>query len=130
VHKNATVVQTVGAELLGRENVHLIEPTDYLTFVELIRAAHLIITDSGGIQEEAPTLGKPVLVTRAETERPEAVEAGAARLVGTDATSIIHYAEMLLDGEVEYERMAKAGNPFGDGQASSRIVASILARGG
>jgi UDP-N-acetylglucosamine 2-epimerase (non-hydrolysing) len=111
----------------GLSNVHLIEPQDYLPFVYLMGQSHLILTDSGGIQEEAPSLGKPVLVMRDTTERPEAVEAGTVRLVGTDRQTIVREAAALLDDASVYQSMSRAHNPYGDGKASSRIV-DILAR--
>jgi UDP-N-acetylglucosamine 2-epimerase (non-hydrolysing) len=126
VHRNPAVLETVEKILRPAKNVHLLEPTDYLTFVELMRRSHLIITDSGGIQEEAPTLSKPVLITREETERPEVVTAGAARLVGTKQESIVREAERLLDDAAAYRRMAEVDNPFGDGRAAERIAASIV----
>ncbi len=109
----------------GHADIHLIEPQDYLPFVFLMSRAYLIITDSGGIQEEAPALGKPVLVTRETTERPEAVAAGTARLVGTDPARLIAAAEQLLNDPEAYARMARAHNPFGDGRASERIVQAL-----
>ena len=108
--------------LKGVANISLIEPVSYLPFLRLMDAAHIVITDSGGIQEEAPSLGKPVLVTRETTERPEAVEAGTVRLVGTRENEIVSWAERLLDDVAEYEKMAFAHNPYGDGKASARIV--------
>ena len=112
--------------ILGDEpNVHLIGPQDYLNFVWLMGKSHLIITDSGGLQEEAPALGKPVLIAREVTERSEALEAGVAKLVGTDSHLIFNTAQLLLDDPTEYDRMAKAVNPFGDGQASKRIARII-----
>lgn len=108
-------------------DVMLIEPQDYLPFVYLMFKAHLIITDSGGVQEEAPSLGKPVLVMRETTERPEAVEAGTVRLVGTDENTILAEAERLLDDPAAYQAMARALNPYGDGLAAQRILAAIQA---
>lgn len=122
VHLNPQVQKPVNDVLQGVSNVHLIEPQDYLPFVYLMTRAHLIITDSGGIQEEAPALGKPVLVTRDTTERPEAVAAGTARLVGTDTAVIVAAVNELLDSQEAYQRMAQAHNPYGDGLASARIV--------
>ena len=107
-------------------NIHLVEPLDYVSFVDLARRAYLLITDSGGIQEEAPSLGKPVLVLREKTERPEAVEAGTAILVGTDIEKISKTAAGLLDDPAEYARRQKIHNPYGDGHASARIAAEIL----
>ncbi len=128
VHLNPRVRAPVHAILNGHPNVHLIEPQEYLPFVFLMSRAYLIVTDSGGIQEEAPALGKPVLVTRETTERPEAVAAGTARLVGTDVRRIIAAAELLLNDANEYASMSRAHNPFGDGRASERIVAALQAR--
>jgi UDP-N-acetylglucosamine 2-epimerase len=125
VHRNPVVLETVTQILQQTKNIHLIEPTDYLSFVELMRRSYLIITDSGGIQEEAPTLSKPVLITRDETERPEAVKVGAAKLVGTDPETIVRAAETLLDDADAYREMADVENPFGDGRASERIVESV-----
>lgn len=126
VHRNPNVLDPVTRSLGGRPNVILTEPLDYVAFVDLMRRARLIITDSGGIQEEAPSLGKPVLVMRACTERPEAVEAGTVKLVGTDPRKIVAEAARLLDDEPEYLRMSRIHNPYGDGHASERI-ASIMA---
>lgn len=126
VHLNPNVLAPV-TEALGEEaNVHLVEPMDYLPFVALLDRAHLVITDSGGIQEEAPSLGKPVLVTRETTERPEAVEAGTVKLVGTDTQRIVDEANRLLDDAEAYEAMAYAHNPYGDGKAAERIVNRLL----
>lgn len=122
VHLNPMVQEPVNRLLGHLPGVHLIPPQDYLPFIYLMRQAYLIITDSGGIQEEAPSLGKPVLVMRDTTERPEAVAAGTVRLVGTDATRIVAEASRLLDCPADYKRMAQATNPFGDGQASRRIT--------
>ncbi|CAJ0808804.1 non-hydrolyzing UDP-N-acetylglucosamine 2-epimerase [Ralstonia flaminis] len=127
VHLNPNVQEPVSRILGGLSNVHLIEPQDYLPFVYLMGQSHLILTDSGGIQEEAPSLGKPVLVMRDTTERPEAVEAGTVRLVGTDRQTIVREAAALLDDASVYQSMSRAHNPYGDGKASSRIV-DILAR--
>ncbi|MCD9230589.1 non-hydrolyzing UDP-N-acetylglucosamine 2-epimerase [Ralstonia pseudosolanacearum] len=126
VHLNPNVQQPVRAILSGHDNVHLIDPQDYLPFVYLMDRAYLIVTDSGGIQEEAPALGKPVLVTRETTERPEAVASGTARLVGTDTARIVREAETLLDDSAAYLRMAHAHNPYGDGQACRRIVEALM----
>lgn len=130
VHPNPHVVSTVERELARRPNIRIIAPLDYHAFVAMMMRSTLIITDSGGIQEEAPTLRKPVLVTRDETERPEAIAAGAAKLVGTSADRIFESARLLLDDEVAYRRMSGAVNPFGDGHASRRIVDSLLDRHG
>lgn len=130
VHKNPRVREVVFPALEGVERVHLLEPVDYPVLLRLMRASKLILTDSGGIQEEAPSLGKPVLVLRRTTERPEGVEAGVARLVGTDRAKIVDEASRLLRDPREYERMSRVANPYGDGQAASRIVAAILHRFG
>jgi len=129
VHLNPEVQRTARAVLADSPAVHLIPPLDYLPFVHLMREADLIVTDSGGIQEEAPGLGKPVLVTRDTTERPEAIAAGTARLVGTDEAGLVAAATELLDDPAAYEAMAKASNPFGDGRASGRIVARMIEEG-
>jgi UDP-N-acetylglucosamine 2-epimerase (non-hydrolysing) len=126
VHPNPNVRAPVSGHLSGLENVVLIEPLGYVQFVDLMRRAYILLTDSGGIQEEGPSLGKPILVMREKTERPEAVEAGTVRLVGTDAERIVEQASLLLDDRLEYERMARVHNPYGDGRASSRIADVIL----
>jgi UDP-N-acetylglucosamine 2-epimerase len=110
--------------------MYLIEPLDYVQFVHLMARAYLILTDSGGVQEEAPSLGKPVLVLREVTERPEGVEAGTAVVVGTDQRRIVETASELLTSRATYERMANAVNPYGDGHASERIVAALEKRFG
>jgi UDP-N-acetylglucosamine 2-epimerase (non-hydrolysing) len=125
VHRNPNVLNPVTQALRGRSNIALIEPLDYAAFVDLMRRAYLLITDSGGIQEEAPSLGKPVLVMRDCTERPEAVEAGTVKLVGTDVGKIVDEAVRLLENPEAYERMARIHNPYGDGHASGRITESI-----
>ena len=125
VHLNPNVQEPVNRILDGAQNVHLLPPQDYLPFIYLMDSSYLILTDSGGIQEEAPSLGKPVLVMRDTTERPEAVAAGTARLVGADWTRIVDNATELLDSRDEYAKMARAHNPFGDGQAAARIVGRI-----
>ena len=122
VHLNPNVQEPVRRLLSGIGNVHLIEPLDYLPFVYLMHRAHLILTDSGGVQEEAPSLGKPVLVMRDTTERPEAVAAGTVRLVGTDEAAIRQGIDRLLGDPAEYERMSFAHNPYGDGRACARIL--------
>ncbi|VWC14613.1 UDP-N-acetylglucosamine 2-epimerase [Burkholderia diffusa] len=121
VHLNPKVKQSVHRLLGDVAGVFLIEPQEYLPFVYLMDRAALVITDSGGIQEEAPALGKPVLVTRETTERPEAIVAGTARIVGTDKTTIVNEANRLLDDADEYATMAHTANPYGDGTAASRI---------
>ncbi len=127
VHLNPLVQGVVTSALADRANVHLLAPQDYLSFVELMSRSCLIITDSGGIQEEAPALDKPVLVARDVTERPEVLESGAARLIGTMRASIIAGTNCILDSDDEYHRMASAPNPFGDGGAAERIVGTLLA---
>ena len=126
VHLNPNVQEPVGRLLEGLGNVILIEPQDYLPFVYLMYRAELILTDSGGIQEEAPSLGKPVLVMRETTERPEAVEAGTVKLVGTDVSAIVTNVSQLLTNSEEYKKMSYAHNPYGDGKASQRIVRALL----
>lgn len=125
VHLNPNVRAPVTERLAHLPNVHLIEPVEYLPFVYLMSKSALILTDSGGVQEEAPSLGKPVLVMRDTTERPEAVAAGTVKLVGTDASQIMREAFQLLDDMQAYERMSVAHNPYGDGLAASRIVEAI-----
>lgn len=127
VHLNPNVREPVNRLLNGIDNIHLVEPLDYLPFVYLMNRAHIILTDSGGIQEEAPSLGKPVLVMRDTTERPEAVDAGTVKLVGTDTDSIVEELHRLLTDINEYQRMSRAHNPYGDGNACSRII-EVLAQ--
>lgn len=126
VHLNPNVQQPVLAALSHLSNVHLIAPQDYLSFVRLMQRAHVILTDSGGVQEEAPSLGKPVLVMRDVTERPEAVAAGTAKLVGTQAEQIVEAVHRLYDDDVAWGLFAQRHNPYGDGRASQRIVAAVL----
>ena len=126
VHKNPKVREVVREELGGLEKVHLIDPLDYEPFANLMSRAHLILTDSGGVQEEAPALGKPVLVLRDTTERPEAVAAGTVKLIGTDRERVYQEAKTLLEDPAEYGRMAESVNPYGDGKASERIIQAIL----
>lgn len=128
VHLNPNVQEPVNQILGDAGGIHLIEPQQYLPFVWLMRRSYLIITDSGGVQEEAPSLGKPVLVMRQTTERPEAVHAGTVRLVGTDADQIRDSALTLLNNREEYETMARAMNPYGDGKAAERIAAALVER--
>lgn len=125
VHLNPNVKGPVEANLGGLSNVHLLAPEDYLPFVYLMDRSTIIITDSGGVQEEAPSLGKPVLVMRDTTERPEAVEAGTVRLVGTDVDAILSQANLLLDDADAYAAMSRAHNPYGDGRAAARIVEAL-----
>ncbi|QOC23756.1 UDP-N-acetylglucosamine 2-epimerase (non-hydrolyzing) [Wenzhouxiangella sp. AB-CW3] len=128
VHLNPNVQQPVRELLSSRPNIHLIEPQDYLPFVYLMMQSYLIITDSGGVQEEGPSLGKPVLVTRDTTERPEALEAGTVELIGRETEDIIRSATRLLDDQCAYRRMSRAHNPYGDGKACPRIIEAILKR--
>lgn len=125
VHPNPNVKALMHSRLAGLENVALIEPLDYPNFVRLQMASHLMLTDSGGVQEEAPALGKPVLVMRQTTERPEGVIAGTAKLVGTDMQQIVDETVRLLDDEKEHARMARSHNPFGDGNAAKRIAGVV-----
>lgn len=125
VHLNPQVRGPVGRILGSATNVHLIEPQGYLPFVYLMNRSHIIITDSGGVQEEAPSLGKPVLVMRDNTERPEAVSAGTVKLVGTDSKTIVEVAGALLDDSDSYRKMSVAHNPYGDGHACERIVEDL-----
>jgi UDP-N-acetylglucosamine 2-epimerase (non-hydrolysing) len=127
VHPNPNVRGPIFQELLGRDGISLLKPLDYLSFVDLMRRCHLILTDSGGVQEEAPALAKPVLVLRDTTERPEGVATGAARLVGVAPERVIAEAERLLDHEDEYRSMSQARNPYGDGNAANRIAAIVAA---
>lgn len=126
VHLNPNVKGPVEARLGSLERVHLIAPQDYLPFVHLMRRADIILTDSGGVQEEAPSLGKPVLVMRDTTERPEAIDAGTVKLVGTNTELIVREANRLLDDQTAYATMSRSHNPYGDGQASDRIRNVIL----
>ena len=130
VHLNPEVKEQVERRLGGFPNVHLIAPQGYRNFVAMMSHCRLILTDSGGVQEEAPSLGKPVLVLREVTERPEGVEAGTAIVVGTDKARIVSVANELLTSRAAYERMANAVNPYGDGRASGRIVAALAERFG
>jgi UDP-N-acetylglucosamine 2-epimerase (non-hydrolysing) len=125
VHRNPNVLDPVNRRLSNLPNVFLAPPLDYVPFVDLMRRATILISDSGGVQEEAPSLGKPILVLRDKTERPEAVEAATAKLVGTDPVRIITEANLLLDDAAEYSRRARVHNPYGDGHASSRIGDAI-----
>lgn len=125
VHLNPNVREPVNRLLAGIENVHLIEPLDYLPFVYLMNQSYLILTDSGGIQEEAPSLGKPVLVMRDTTERPEAVDAGTVKLVGTDVSAITSALATLLTDDNAYRQMSFAHNPYGDGKACQRILETL-----
>ena len=122
VHPNPNVKHPVYELLDGKDRIHLIKPLEYAQFCSLMKKSHIILTDSGGVQEEAPSLGKPVLVLRDTTERPEAIKYGTVKLVGADRGKIVAEVEKLLKNEAEYKRMAEAINPYGDGLASKRIV--------
>lgn len=126
VHRNPKVREVVVCELGNCRQVRLTEPLDYEPFANLMARSHLILTDSGGIQEEAPSLGKPVLVLRDTTERPEAIAAGTVKLIGTEEDDVYRETKLLLDNNEEYLRMATAVNPYGDGKASARIMQGIL----
>lgn len=130
VHRNPNVRAVVNDALHGLDNVLLIDPLDYMPLVHLMKRAYMVLTDSGGLQEEAPSLGKPVLVMRKVTERPEGVAAGTVRVIGTDAATIVAEASRLLDDADAYHAMASKVNPYGDGTASRRIVRRILADAG
>jgi UDP-N-acetylglucosamine 2-epimerase (non-hydrolysing) len=126
VHLNPNVQKPVYELLSSQANIHLIDPLEYEPFVFLLKHAYFVVTDSGGIQEEAPSLGKPVLVMREVTERPEAVEAGTVRLVGANTATIVQQVSALLTNEDEYLKMSRAHNPYGDGSAAKRIVHSLM----
>jgi len=125
VHLNPNVQKTVYGMLDGIDRIQLIKPLDYAPFASLMKHSYIILTDSGGVQEEAPSLGKPVFVLRDETERPEAVEHGTVKLVGSNSEKIINSVQELLDSKEKYEKMASATNPYGDGLATSRIIKAI-----
>jgi UDP-N-acetylglucosamine 2-epimerase (non-hydrolysing) len=125
MHPNPNVRSVVQSALKGRKNVILSEPMDYRTFVRAMAQAHLVLTDSGGVQEEAPALGKPVLVLRKETERTESVDHGVAKLVGTGEEEIVSSVSLLLDDDAAWRAMAKGVSPYGDGHASERIANAI-----
>ena len=125
VHLNPNVRGPVTRILSSLPNVHLVEPMDYLPFIQLMKSCYLILTDSGGIQEEAPSLGKPVLVMRDTTERPEAVDAGVVKLVGTDVEKIVREVEDLIENPTSYQKMSKNINPYGDGKASEKIISFL-----
>jgi UDP-N-acetylglucosamine 2-epimerase (non-hydrolysing) len=129
VHMNPNVQEPVNRILQGVDRITLLPPLDYLPLVHLMKHATLILTDSGGIQEEAPSFGIPVLVLRETTERPEGVQAGTLKIVGTDTNRILKEAQLLLDDPAAYERMARAANPYGDGHAAERIVRALLGEG-
>ena len=126
VHLNPKVREPVNKILSSHSNIHLIEPQGYIEFVYLMTKSDIILTDSGGIQEEAPSLGKPVLVMRDTTERPEGIDAGTSKLVGADTNLIVSSVEMILNNKEEYDKMAKSINPYGDGHASEKILAYFL----
>ena len=126
VHLNPNIQEPVNRILKNLPNLHTLPPVDYLSLVHLMKSAHIVLTDSGGIQEEATGLGKPTLVLREKTERPEGIEAGVLKLAGTDKQTIVAEASTLLDDSAAYEKMARAANPFGDGQAAGRIVRALL----
>ena len=126
VHLNPNVQKPVYELLSAHTNIHLIEPQDYLSFIYLMRQSDLILTDSGGIQEEAPSLGKPVLVMRENSERPEAIDAGTVKLVGTETNRIVEEVQALLENPQQYQAMSQATNPYGDGKASEHIVDVLL----
>ncbi len=126
MHKNPVVREVIIPELSGVDRVHLIEPPDYVPFVHLMKSASIILTDSGGVQEEAPALGKPVLVLRNTTERPEGVDAGNAKLIGADTDRIVAETGKLLTDSTEYKKMSSVANPYGDGLAAKRIVESVI----
>ena len=130
VHKNPKVREIVQEELGGLDRVHLIEPMDYEPFANLMGKMDIVLTDSGGIQEEAPALGKPVLVLRDTTERPEAVDAGTVKLIGTEYEDVLRETNLLLDDAEHYKKMAEATNPYGDGKACERIIRAILQKNG
>jgi UDP-N-acetylglucosamine 2-epimerase (non-hydrolysing) len=128
VHPNPSVSEPVRRLLSGHSRITLTDPLDYVSFIDLLRHAYLILTDSGGIQEEAPSIGKPVLVLRDKTERPEAIQAGTAILVGTKVNDIVVNTERLLTNEREYQRRSQLKNPYGDGTASAKIVEYLFNR--
>ena len=127
VHLNPVVQQTAADILADSDRIQLIEPLGVIDFHNFAARSHLILTDSGGVQEEAPSLGVPVLVLRDTTERPEGIDAGTLKLAGTDEDTIFNLANQLLTDQKEYDRMAQAKNPYGDGEASRRIADAILA---
>ena len=129
IHLNPKVREIAYKVFEGNNRIHLIEPLDYEPFTNLMARVHMVVTDSGGLQEEAPSLGKPVLVIREETERPEGIEAGTAKLIGTSYDKVYEEMDLLLSNQEEYNKMANAVNPYGDGKASERIVDIILKYG-
>ncbi|HEX8316252.1 MAG TPA: UDP-N-acetylglucosamine 2-epimerase (non-hydrolyzing), partial [Flavisolibacter sp.] len=126
VHLNPNVQEIVHAKLKDQSNIHLIKPADYPTLIWLMDKCYFVLTDSGGIQEEAPSLGKPVIVLRNVTERQEGIDAGTAVLVGTDKDAIVNAARNLIDDDAAYEKMAKAVNPYGDGTSAQQIISIIM----
>ena len=126
VHRNPNVRQVVNKVLAGIDNVLLIDPLDYMPLVHLMKRCYMVLTDSGGLQEEAPSLGKPVLVLRKVTERQEGVEAGTLKIVGMEAADIVREASRLLDDQAAYQAMATRANPYGNGTAAIQIVRRIL----
>ena len=125
MHLNPKVREIADRILRDSDRVHLVEPLDYLPFTNLMSKCYLVVTDSGGVQEEAPSFGKPVLVVRKETERPEGIESGTAKLAGTDKDKIYEYLNTLINNKEEYKKMANAVNPYGDGRAAEHIVNAI-----
>ena len=130
VHKNPIVREVVYPEFEGVENVYLTEPFDYVPFVHMQKVSHLILTDSGGVQEEAPSLGVPVIVLRKTTERPEGVKAGNSRLIGTDPDKIYETVKELTENREAYEKMSKTANPYGTGNSAEQTVKIIFDRFG
>ena len=126
MHLNPKVRETANGILKDHSRIHLLEPLDYESMANLMSKIYLVVTDSGGFQEEAPTFGKPVLVVREETERPEGIEAGTAKLVGTKYDDVFKEIDILLSNDEEYKKMANAVNPYGDGKAAERIVDIII----
>jgi UDP-N-acetylglucosamine 2-epimerase (non-hydrolysing) len=129
VHPNPNVRKAAKEFLAGEERIHLIEPMDYRPFVQLMNRCFFILSDSGGVQEEAPTLGKPVLVLRRTTERPEAIDAGTAKLVGTEYDAVFNEARRLLEDPEAYRDMSTKANPYGDGKSAKRIVDILVGHG-
>ena len=127
MHPNPNIVEVMRPALAQADNTAVLEPLGYLEFVAMMEASDIVLTDSGGIQEEAPSLGKPVLVMRDTTERPEGIAAGTARLVGANASAIVETTARLLDDETAYGEMSKAHNPYGDGRSSNRIAEVVAA---
>ena len=125
IHRNPNVLQPVEKMLTGISNITLLEPLDYFQFIKLLDLSYLVLTDSGGVQEEAPSLGKPVLIMREETERSEGVDAGTAKIVGASAYSISSQTQALLENYAEYQKMAHCHSPYGDGRAATRILDTL-----